>query len=104
MLLAWELVSSFYGDAAAEAAQERFRTVFQKGGTPDHVPTIKLNGSPKLVDFLAANDLVKSKNEARRLIEQGGVKLDGQTVADVNATASAGLLQVGKRTFVKLER
>ena len=104
MLLAWELVSSFYGDAAAAAAQEHFRTVFQKGGAPDEVPTIQLIGSPKLVDFLAANDLVKSKNEARRLIEQGGVKLEGQTVADVNAVASAGLLQVGKRMFVKLER
>ncbi len=104
MLLAWELVSSFYGDAAAEAAQEHFRTVFQRGGPPDGVPIIKLDGSPKLVDFLAGHDLAKSKNEARRLIEQGGVKLDGQTVADVNAMASAGLLQVGKRTFVKLER
>ncbi len=103
MALAWEITASFYGDAAANAAQEHFRTVFQKGGTPDEMPTLKLDGAPKLVDFIAAYGLAKSKNEARRLIEQGGVKLDGQAVSDVNAAAQPGMLQVGKRTFVKVE-
>nr|MBI2904015.1 tyrosine--tRNA ligase [Chloroflexota bacterium] len=104
MALAWEITASFYGDAAADAAQEHFRTVFQKGGTPDDILTLKLGGAPKLVDFIAAHGLAKSKNEARRLIEQGGVKLDGQAVSDVNAAARPGTLQVGKRTFVKVER
>jgi tyrosyl-tRNA synthetase len=102
MALAWEITASFYGDAAANAAQEHFRTVFQKGGTPDDMPTLKLDGAPKLADFIAAHGLAKSKNEARRLIEQGGVKLDGQAVSDVNAAAQPGTLQVGKRTFVKV--
>jgi tyrosyl-tRNA synthetase len=104
MSLAWEITSSFYGDAAADAGQEHFRQVFQNKGTPDDVPTLKLNGEMKLVDFIAANSLAKSKNEARRLIEQGGVTLDGQKVTDVNAMAGEGLLQMGKRTFVKVER
>lgn len=104
MVLAWEITSSFYGDAAADAAQEHFRTVFQKGGTPEEMPVVKLEGSPKLVELLVISNLVKSKNEARRLIEQGGVKLDGQTVSDVNALAAEGVLQVGKRAFVKVMR
>jgi tyrosyl-tRNA synthetase len=104
MILAWEITSSFYGDAAADAAQEHFRTVFQKGGTPEEMPVVKLEGSPKLVELLVISNLVKSKNEARRLIEQGGVKVDGQTVSDVNALASEGILQVGKRTFAKVSR
>ncbi len=104
MALAWEITSSFYGDAAAETAQEHFRTVFQKGGAPEETPVARLNGETKLVDFIFANNLAKSKNEARRLIEQGGVKLDGKTVSDINAMAGEGLLQVGKRVFVKVER
>ena len=102
MMLAWEITSSFYGDAAADAAQEHFRTVFQKGGTPEEMPVVKLEGAPKLVELLLISNLVKSKNEARRLIEQGGVKVDGQTVSDVNALAGEGVLQVGKRMFVKV--
>jgi len=58
----------------------------------------------KLVELLVSSNLVKSKNEARRLIEQGGVKMEGQTVSDVNAMASEGLLQVGKRAFAKVIR
>jgi tyrosyl-tRNA synthetase len=104
MSLAWEITASFYGDAAADAAADHFRTVFQKGATPDDVPIIKLSGEQKLVDFIVANNLAKSKNEARRLIEQGGVKVDGDTVKDVNAMASEGMLQVGKRSFAKVER
>ncbi|MEK7786369.1 MAG: S4 domain-containing protein [Chloroflexota bacterium] len=104
MTLAWEVTSSFYGDVAADAAQEHFRTVFQKGGTPEEMPVVKLEGSPKLVELLVNSNLVKSKNEARRLIEQGGVKVDGQTVSDVNALAAEGVLQVGKRTFAKVTR
>ncbi len=104
MSLAWEITSSFYGDAAADAAAENFRTIFQKGATPDDVPTIKLSGEQKLVDFIVANNFAKSKNEARRLIEQGGVKVDCNTVDDVNAMASEGMLQVGKRSFAKIEK
>jgi len=104
MSLAWEITSAFYGDPAADAAAENFRTIFQKGNIPDDVPTIKLSGEQKLVDFIVANNFAKSKNDARRLIEQGGVKVDGNTVNDVNAMASEGMLQVGKRSFVKIQK
>jgi tyrosyl-tRNA synthetase len=104
MMLAWEITSAFYGDSAADAAQEHFQAVFQRGDVPEELPTVKLNGESKLVDLMVAQNLAKSKNEARRLIEQGGVKVDGQTVNDVNAMAVEGVLQVGKRAFVKVVR
>ena len=104
MSLPWEITSAFYGDAAADAAAENFRTIFQKGNIPDAVPAIKLSGEQKLVDFIVANNFAKSKNEARRLIEQGGVKVDGKPVEDVNAMVREGMLQVGKRSFTKVER
>ena len=56
MMLAWEIASSFYGEAAADAAQEHFRTVFQKGGMPDEIPVVKLEGSPKLVELLVISN------------------------------------------------
>ncbi len=104
MLLAWEITSSFYGDAAADGAREYFLTVFRRKEVPDDVPVVKLEGETKLVDLIVAQGLTKSKNEARRLIEQSGVKLDGETVTDINAIAKVGLLKVGSRNFLRLER
>jgi tyrosyl-tRNA synthetase len=103
MLLAWEITSSFYGDTAADAGREHFLTVFQRKEVPDDVPVVQLNGETKLVDFMVANNLAKSKNDARRLIEQGGVKLDDAAVTDINALTARGLLKVGRRNFVRVE-
>lgn len=103
MSLAWEITAAFYGEAAADAGQEHFQRVVIDKAAPIDMPTLKLNGEIKLVDFIVSNNLAKSKNEARRLIEQGGVKVNEQVVKDINALATAGVLQVGKRTFVKVE-
>jgi len=104
MSLAWEITASFYGDAAADTAQAHFTNVFQQDVFPADAPVVKLDGETKLVDFIVANTSIKSKNEARRLIEQGGVKLNDEPVKDVNALASEGRLRVGKRTFLKVEK
>jgi tyrosyl-tRNA synthetase len=105
MMLAWEITSAFYGDEAADAAQKAFVQIFIDRTEPDDAPVVRLEGEMKLVDFMVLHNLgAKSKNDARRLIEQGGVKLDGKTVADVNAMAAEGLLRVGKRTTVRVVR
>jgi tyrosyl-tRNA synthetase len=104
MSLAWEITASFYGDAAADAAQAHFTNVFQQDVFPADAPVVVLDGEMKLVDFIVANTSIKSKNEARRLIEQGGVKLNDEPVKDVNALVSEGRLRVGKRTFLKVEK
>jgi tyrosyl-tRNA synthetase len=103
MSLAWEITASTYGEAAADAGQEHFQRVVVEKTAPVDMPTLKLSGEVKLVDFIVANNLVKSKNDARRLIEQGGVKVNEQPVKDINAMAAVGVLQVGKRTYVKVE-
>jgi tyrosyl-tRNA synthetase len=105
MALAKEIVSIFYGDGAAEAAEASFKSVFQKGELPDLMDEIAVSGEPAIVDFLVQHKLASSKSEARRLIDQHGVKVNGQTVEDVSARLSAGpgaVVQVGKRRFVKI--
>jgi tyrosyl-tRNA synthetase len=105
MELAREIVSIFHGDEAAQAAEEHFRTVFQEGDLPPDMPAYELEAPTNIVDLLAACGLTSSKGEARRLIQQGGVRLDGEKVQSIDDTVTIeteGVLQVGKRRFVKL--
>ena len=105
MELAREIVSIFHGDAAAEDAEQHFRTVFQERELPPDMPTYTLEGSANIVDLLADSGLTKSKGEARRLIQQGGVRLDGEKVASIDeviAVDEEAVLQVGRRKFLKL--
>jgi tyrosyl-tRNA synthetase len=105
MELAREITSIFYGDEAAQAAEQAFVNVFQQHALPDEMEEIKIAQPMNLTDLLIHTQAAKSKNEARRLIDQGGVKLDGEvlssatTMVEVNAPK---VLQVGKRKFVRL--
>ncbi len=101
--LARTVVASFHGHAAADAAAAHFVALFQKHETPEDMAELKLDGPMSVVDALVASGAVASKSEARRQIEQGGVKVDGNTVTDVEADVAPGsILQKGKRHFVKL--
>ncbi len=106
MLLAREMVARFYSEEEAEKEKESFERVFSKGQNPDDAPKIKLNESVKLIDFLVGNKLVSSKNEARRLIQQGGVQLNGERISDPFFTLEPGLkgiMRIGKKRFVELD-
>ncbi|MEI2692718.1 MAG: tyrosine--tRNA ligase [Anaerolineae bacterium] len=106
MELAREIVSIFHGDDAAAAAEEHFRTVFQQRELPDDMPEVRLDGPVALLALMTAHGLAASNSEARRLVQQGGVKLDGQTVGDIKLelvpTGGEQVLQVGRRKFIKL--
>ncbi len=105
MQLAREIVSIFHGDEAAAMAEEHFKTVFQKRELPPDMPQHSLSGPINIVDLMHAAGMVSSKREARRLIEQQGVKLDGVVVDSVDAFVQPGqaeVLQVGRRLFVHL--
>lgn len=103
MRLAFEIVGTFYGKADAESAQRVFVETFQKGVVPEDIPQRKIQADLTLVDLLVAAELVKSKSEARRLIEQNGVKFEGAGLSDpLQLMSSEGVLQVGKRHFLKL--
>ncbi|OGO47435.1 MAG: tyrosine--tRNA ligase [Chloroflexi bacterium RBG_16_64_43] len=107
MSLAREVVSIFHGEASAELAEDAFRRVFQQSDLPESMTEMVVEGSPRLVDWMAENGLARSRSEARRLIEQGGVKLDGAGVGDTDVTLDLthdAVLQVGKRRFVRLTR
>jgi tyrosyl-tRNA synthetase len=103
MKLAWEIVSSFYSDTDADIAQNNFVQLFQKKDIPTEMPTFPFQTEKKLIDILLDTGLVKTKGEARRLIEQLGVKLDGGVLTDpFSLLPSPGVLQVGKRHFIRL--
>jgi tyrosyl-tRNA synthetase len=105
MQLAREVVSIFYGDEAAAKAEEHFKTVFQQRELPPDMPEHALSGPINIVDLMHAAGMVGSKREARRLIQQGGVKLDGVVVDTADTVVEPGqaeVLQVGRRRFVQL--
>ncbi len=103
MELAKEITSAFFGDEAADHAKQEFINMFQKGDMPDEVPEFHPAGEPVLLDVLVDSELVKSKSEARRLIQQNGVKVDGEAVNDPFMVLPLGaVVQVGKRRFIKV--
>jgi tyrosyl-tRNA synthetase len=103
MQLAREIVSIFHGAAAAAGAEEQFVRIFQKGSLPDEMPEFALQPGQTVVDVLVAGGLALSKGEARRLLSQNGVRLDGETLTDPNQPfPHPGVLQAGKRRYLKV--
>jgi len=109
MTLAREIVSIFHSPDDAAAAQARWDEVFRGGtGIPEDIPVEVLAAPERITDILRRLNMVASGSEARRLIEQRGVRLDDAPVEDVFAevdlTSLPAVLQVGKRRFVRLVR
>jgi len=103
MKLAREIVSIFYDDLAAETAEQAFVRVFQKGDLPEDMPDYVLQSGQSVLDVLLAGSLVSSKSEGRRMLDQGGVRLDGETLSDPNLLfPHPGVLQVGKRRYIRV--
>jgi tyrosyl-tRNA synthetase len=107
MRLAKEIVSQYHPAGAADRAEEHFNNLFRKKEVPDEIPEVRLTaGERTLVELLVEAKLTPSKGEARRLVEQGGIKVGGEVVCDISAkfapTADGTLIQKGKRHFVKI--
>ncbi len=101
--LAHEIVAAFVSKKEADEAEAHFAQVHQKKEIPDNVPELSILVGATLADALVASKFVSSRSEARRQIEQGGVKVDGNVVHDGNLTVTAGaIIQKGKRHFVRL--
>jgi tyrosyl-tRNA synthetase len=104
MELAREIVSIFHGDQAAADAEEQFKRVFQSRQAPDEIPEYTLQAGQTLLDVLLATKLVVSKSEGRRMVEQKGVRLDGEVLPDAQVVfPHVGVLQVGKRKFMRVK-
>ena len=103
MRLASEIVGAFYGDEEATRAQQAFIDTFQKGTVPDEIASFQNSPEFTVLDVLLNASLAGSKSEARRLIDQKGVKYNGEVVDDPSAHLEGqGVLQVGKRHFLKI--
>ena len=112
-ILAYELTKLVHGEEDAKAAQESSRALFSAGNA-ENMPTANI-GEDKLTDgvveiltAMVAAEIVTSRNEARRAVEQGGVTLDGEKVADIKATITKEQLEAGvvikkgKKVFKKV--
>jgi len=100
--LAREITALFHGNEAAEKAAENFTKVFTNKELPEDIAEVQVKKGTLIIDLLLAEKLVPSKSEARRLIEQGGVKLNDNAVTSAEASVEAGVLKVGKRKFLKV--
>ena len=102
MRLAREIVAMYHSPAEAEKAEQNFVQVFQQKEKPEEILEIKVN-SKNIIDVLVETKLASSKSEARRLIEQKGIKVNDALVEDVGFVVSNGaVIQKGKRHFVKI--
>jgi len=104
--LAQEIVSIYYGKKIAELAEKEFNKVFKEKGLPSKITEIKIHQkSINLLDLLLKTKLASSKSEAKRLILQGGVKIDGQKEINWRKTVEIKkgiIIQAGKRNFRKI--
>jgi tyrosyl-tRNA synthetase len=106
-ILAYEIVRRYHGDKEAKKAKEAFEKRFVKKENPDEMPVIKLKKATMfLTDILVDTKLAPSKSEARRLVEQNGVRVDGTVICQREAVIephTGMIIQVGKRKFVKIK-
>jgi len=108
MKLAFEVTKIFHGSKIAFKSQEHFINTIQKKQTPTELKEIKIDASKlNVIDLLLTSKLVSSKAEARRLVAQKGIKIDGKTITeldDIKIPKKGATLQKGKRHFVKLTK
>lgn len=104
VLLAKEIIARFHSEADAEAAEQEFINRFQKGAMPEDMPELTFEGEMGLANLLKEAGLVASTSEANRMVQQGGVKIDGEKVEDAKLVikASTAVYQVGKRKFARV--
>jgi tyrosyl-tRNA synthetase len=103
MRMASEITSIFYSEDESKAAQENFIKTFQQKEIPDEMPEYALQAGQTVVDVILAANMAESKSKARSLIDQKGVRLDGQVIERDAPFPHPGVLQVGKRRFLRVK-
>ena len=103
--LARAVVELYYDAETANNAENHFNTVVVGKGIPDDIPEYTLSSEDQIINVIFNAGLLKSKGEARRMIKQGAVKLDSESITDIQATITPSgeqILKVGKRRFLKV--
>ncbi len=112
-LLAKEIVREFFGKEMAEKAEIHFNKVFKEKKAPENIPEFKIpeemieNGKVNIVDLIFSSGFVSSKSEIKRLINQGGVRIDGKKIDSIDFEVEikdGQIVRIGKRKFFKLVR
>ena len=105
MALAHMITEEYHGKEGADKAQEDFINVVSNKGIPDDIESVKIETGKSILDLLVELSFVQSKGEAKRLIQGGGVKIDGEKISDMGFVVKPqmdAVLQAGKRKFAKL--
>jgi tyrosyl-tRNA synthetase len=108
--LAEMVVSMYHGPESGRSARAEFDRVFREGGLPDEIPEVRVPAAPQgiwIVQLLAETSLVPSRGEARRMVRQGAVSVDGEVITTEEAVVpleagTSRLLRVGKRRFLRI--
>lgn len=105
--LARKLVEMYYDSETAQKAENEFDQIFINKGIPDDIPELKLDSvsTINVIELIMLANFSPSKGEARRLIQQGGVSIDGEKISDFNLEVNVTdgmILKVGKRKFIKI--
>jgi len=104
-LLARKIVELYYDEESAILAEKHFNNVVVGKGIPNQMPEFILSSEELIVNVIANSGLLESKGSVRRMIKQGAVKLDGETITDIQASIKPQkeqILKVGKRRFLKV--
>ena len=105
MALAHMITEEYHGKEGADKAQEDFINVVSNKGIPDDIESVKIEAEKSILDLLVELSFVQSKGEGKRLIQGGGVKIDGEKISDMGFVVKPQMdvvLQAGKRKFAKL--
>ncbi len=103
--LAFEIVRQYHGEDKAKKAQAEFERVFQKGGSPKAQKFYISDTNQSIIQLLVDSSLVSSRSEAKRLVDQGGVEMDGKKIRNLNDILSFGsgtIIRVGKLNSIEL--
>ena len=104
--LARELVALYHSEDAAISAEKEFDALFIKKDEPEDMPEYVITTSEKLISIMVKNGMVSSNGEGKRMISQGGVRLDKEKVDDIHCMVEPGnvVLKVGKRKFLRITK
>ena len=101
--MARQIIKELHGDKEAEDAENNFEKTVQNREVPQEIKTFKARQGMTISQVLVETESVLSKSEAKRLIDQGGVSIDGKTVEDLDEMAKSGTIKIGKHRFIKIE-
>jgi tyrosyl-tRNA synthetase len=103
--LAKEIIKIYHGENEAKKAEENFINTFSKGGLPENLEEISVTGQKKLVDVFLSKEIVSSKSEFRRLVDEGAINIldSNKKIKNYDALVETGTYKVGKRRFIKIK-